>query len=59
MFLVELRIRHCPDSPRLGLAAEQKYSKSYSAIANAICLFLAPEQVQDSLAQSFLLERMD
>lgn len=37
----------------MGLAAEEKYSKSYSAIAKAIRLFCAPEQVRDSLAQLF------
>ena len=39
----------------MGLAAEQKYSKSYSAIAKAIRLFCAPEQVQESLAQLFAI----
>ena len=39
----------------MGLAAEQKYSKSYSAIAKAIRLFCSPEQVQDSLAQLFAM----
>lgn len=37
----------------MGLAAEQKYSKSYSAIAKAIRLFCAPEHVRSSLAQLF------
>lgn len=39
----------------MGLAAEQKYSKSYSSIAKAIRLFCAPEQVQESLAQLFAI----
>lgn len=39
----------------MGLAAEQKYSKSYSAIAKAIRLFCPPEQVQGSLAQLFAI----
>ncbi len=39
----------------MGLGAEQKYSKSYSAIAKAIRLFCAPEQVQGSLAQLFAI----
>ncbi|MBH3339629.1 type II toxin-antitoxin system HipA family toxin [Pseudomonas mendocina] len=39
----------------MGLAAQQKYSKSYSAIAKAIRLFCAPEQVQGSLAQLFAI----
>ncbi|MDM8350829.1 type II toxin-antitoxin system HipA family toxin [Pseudomonas sp. sp1636] len=39
----------------MGLAAEQKYSKSYSAIAKAIRLFCPPEQVQSSLAQLFAM----
>lgn len=39
----------------MGLPAEQKYSKSYSAIAKAIRLFCAPDQVQDSLAQLFAI----
>lgn len=37
----------------MGLAAEQKYSKSYSAVAKAIRLFCPPEHVQSSLAQLF------
>lgn len=37
----------------MGLSAEQKYSKSYSAIAKAVRLFCAPEQVQPSLNQLF------
>jgi len=37
----------------MGLPAEQKYSKSYSAIAKAIRLFCAPEYVRPSLAQLF------
>ena len=37
----------------MGLAAEQKYSKSYSAIAKAIRLFCPPAAVQGSLAQLF------
>lgn len=39
----------------MGLAAGQKYSKSYSAIAKAIRLFCPPEQVQSSLAQLFAM----
>lgn len=39
----------------MGLAAQQKYSKSYSAIAKAIRLFCAPDQVQGSLAQLFAI----
>lgn len=39
----------------MGLAAEQKYSKSYSAIVKAIRLFCSPEQVQPSLAQLFAM----
>lgn len=39
----------------MGLSAEQKYSKSYSAIAKAIRLFCAPEQVQPSLHQLFAI----
>lgn len=39
----------------MGLAAEQKYSKSYSAIAKAIRLFCPPDQVQNSLAQLFAM----
>jgi serine/threonine-protein kinase HipA len=39
----------------MGLAAEQKYSKSYSAIAKAIRLFCPPEQVQSSLTQLFAM----
>lgn len=39
----------------MGLPAEQKYSKSYSAIAKAIRLFCAPDQVKDSLAQLFAI----
>lgn len=39
----------------MGLGAEQKYSKSYSAIAKAIRLFCPPEQVQGSLAQLFAM----
>lgn len=39
----------------MGLPAEQKYSKSYSAIAKAIRLFCAPDQVQESLAQLFAI----
>ncbi|WDY57924.1 type II toxin-antitoxin system HipA family toxin [Pseudomonas sp. PSKL.D1] len=37
----------------MGLAADQKYSKSYAAIAKAIRLFCAPETVQTSLDQLF------
>lgn len=39
----------------MGLAAEQKYSKSYSAIAKAIRLYCAQDQVQHSLAQLFAI----
>ncbi|UIP31116.1 type II toxin-antitoxin system HipA family toxin [Stutzerimonas kunmingensis] len=39
----------------MGLGAEQKYSKSYSAIVKAIRLFCPPEQVQGSLAQLFAM----
>lgn len=39
----------------MGLAAEQKYSKSYSAIAKAIRLFCPAEQVHSSLAQLFAI----
>lgn len=39
----------------MGLAAEQKYSKSYSAIAKAIRLFCPSEHVQGSLAQLFAI----
>lgn len=37
----------------MGLSANQKYSKSYAAIAKAIRLFCAPEAVQSSLKQLF------
>ena len=37
----------------MGLAAEQKYSKSYSAIAKAVRLYCPPEHVQGSLAHLF------
>ncbi|WEK33065.1 MAG: type II toxin-antitoxin system HipA family toxin [Candidatus Pseudomonas phytovorans] len=37
----------------MGLAAAQKYSKSYSAIAKAIRLFCPPDAVESSLAQLF------
>jgi serine/threonine-protein kinase HipA len=39
----------------MGLAAEQKYSKSYAAIAKAIRLYCSSEQVQGSLAQLFAM----
>ena len=39
----------------MGLPAEQKYSKSYSAIAKAIRLYCGPDQIQDSLAQLFAI----
>ncbi|MEA1605853.1 type II toxin-antitoxin system HipA family toxin [Pseudomonas spirodelae] len=39
----------------MGLAAEQKYSKSYSAIAKAIRLYCPSEQVRGSLAQLFAM----
>lgn len=41
----------------MGLAAEQKYSKSYSAIAKAIRLYCPSEHVQGSLAQLFAINR--
>ncbi|MBV4488511.1 type II toxin-antitoxin system HipA family toxin [Pseudomonas sp. SWRI153] len=37
----------------MGLSASQKYSKSYAAIAKAICLFCPPENRRSSLAQLF------
>lgn len=37
----------------MGLAADQKYSKSYAAIAKAIRLFCAPEHLRQSLRQLF------
>ncbi|MFT0865300.1 type II toxin-antitoxin system HipA family toxin [Pseudomonas sp. CAM1A] len=37
----------------MGLGAEQKYSKSYAAIAKAIRLFCAPEHLRQSLRQLF------
>lgn len=39
----------------MGLGADQKYSKSYSAIAKAIRLFCPAQQVQNSLAQLFAI----
>ena len=39
----------------MGLAAEQKYSKSYSAIAKAIRLFCPPEHMPGSLSQLFAI----
>src|SRR5690606_18716291 len=39
----------------MGLSAEQKYSKSYAAIAKAIRLFCPPEQVRGSLQQLFAM----
>jgi serine/threonine-protein kinase HipA len=39
----------------MGLAAEQKYSKSYSAIAKAIRLYCPSEKVQGSLTQLFAM----
>ncbi len=39
----------------MGLSADQKYSKSYAAIAKAIRLFCAPEAVQPSLRQLFAM----
>lgn len=39
----------------MGLSADQKYSKSYSAIARAIRLFCSPEHVPGSLAQLFAI----
>ncbi|AOE87523.1 type II toxin-antitoxin system HipA family toxin [Pseudomonas sp. TCU-HL1] len=37
----------------MGLASEQKYSKSYAAIAKAVRLFCPAEHVRDSLGQLF------
>lgn len=37
----------------MGLAAQQKYSKSYAAIAKAIRLYCPPEHVRSSLQQLF------
>ena len=37
----------------MGLSAEQKYSKSYAAIAKAIRLFCPPEHIERSLEQLF------
>ncbi|MDU9392434.1 type II toxin-antitoxin system HipA family toxin [Pseudomonas sp. zfem002] len=37
----------------MGLSTEQKYSKSYAAIAKAIRLFCAPEHQQRSLSELF------
>ncbi|MCF5720722.1 type II toxin-antitoxin system HipA family toxin [Pseudomonas syringae] len=37
----------------MGLSAEQKYSKSYAAIAKAVRLFCAPVQIRSSLDQLF------
>ena len=39
----------------MGLSAEQKYSKSYAAIAKAIRLYCPSEQIQSSLAQLFAI----
>lgn len=39
----------------MGLPAEQKYSKSYSAIAKAIRLFCPSKHIEDSLAQLFAI----
>lgn len=39
----------------MGLGTEQKYSKSYSAIAKAVRLFCAPEHVRGSLDQLFAM----
>lgn len=39
----------------MGLATEQKYSKSYAAIAKAIRMYCAPDQVQGSLKQLFAI----
>lgn len=39
----------------MGLAAEQKYSKSYSSIARAIRMFCAPDQIEHSLSQLFAI----
>lgn len=39
----------------MGLSAEQKYSKSYAAIAKAVRLFCPPEQVRGSLQQLFAM----
>lgn len=37
----------------MGLSTEQKYSKSYSAIAKAIRMYCARDQIRESLAQLF------
>ncbi|POA53582.1 MULTISPECIES: type II toxin-antitoxin system HipA family toxin [unclassified Pseudomonas] len=39
----------------MGLGTEQKYGKSYSAIAKAVRLFCAPEHVRGSLDQLFAM----
>lgn len=39
----------------MGLSAQQKYSKSYAAIARAIRLFCPAEQIQSSLKQLFAM----
>lgn len=39
----------------MGLSAEQKYSKSYAAVARAIRLFCPAQNVQRSLAQLFAI----
>lgn len=39
----------------MGLAAEQKYSKSYSSIARAIRMFCAPDRIEHSLSQLFAI----
>lgn len=39
----------------MGLSAQQKYSKSYAAIAKAIRLFCPQDHVQGSLAQLFAM----
>lgn len=39
----------------MGLAAEQKYSKSYSAIAKAVRMFCPARYIQSSLAQLFAM----
>ena len=40
----------------MGLAAEQKYSKSYSASAKAIPMYCPPEHVQGSLARLYAMD---
>lgn len=37
----------------MGLSAEQKYTKSYAAVAKAVRVFCSPENIPSSLAQLF------